>query len=82
MDSGVHASDSVMSFFQADVAPVQPEEKGIRIFCPQGYSMQKKVEEIKGRQYCREHCGANYDKYAASMNVASCYWIAKGGKRG
>lgn len=58
----------------------EEEKKPVRIFCPQGYEFQKKVEEIKGRQYCREHCGREYDKYVASQNTTSCYWIAKGGK--
>jgi len=80
MDSGVHASDSAMSFSQADVAPVQPEEKGVRIFCPQGYEFQKKVEDIKGREYCREHCGKEYNAYLAMENTACCYWTIKGGK--
>ena len=60
---------------QAEVAPEQPE----RIFCPQGYVMQKKIEEIKGLDYCREHCKA-MDKYTAMENTARCYWIAKEGE--
>jgi uncharacterized protein (DUF983 family) len=80
MDLGIHASDTATSFSQVDVAPVQPIEKGIRIFCPQGYEFQKKVEDIKGREYCREHCGKEYNAYLAMENTASCYWIAKGGK--
>ena len=56
----------------------QAEKKHERVFCPQGYAMQKKIEELKGSDYCFEHCG-NYDKYTATTNVARCYWIAKEG---
>ncbi len=80
MDLGIHASDTATSFSQVDVAPVQPEEKDIQIPCPQGLLFQEKVKKIKGREYCREHCGEEYDKYTASLNTASCYWIIKGGR--
>jgi hypothetical protein len=41
--------------------------------------MQKKIEEIKGLDYCREHCKRS-DKYTAMENTARCYWIAKEGE--
>lgn len=49
-----------------------------KIFCPQGYVMQRKIEKLCGLNYCREHCSAS-DKYTAMENTAKCYWIAKEG---
>lgn len=77
MDLGIRVSDTAMSTFQAE-----EEKKPVRIFCPQGYALQKKVEEVKGPDYCKEHCGFNGDKYTATINVRDCYWIAKEVDRG
>ena len=56
--------------------------RGVRILCPQGYAFQKKVEDVKGRDYCREHCGENCTRYSAMENTAKCYWIVKESKDG
>lgn len=76
MDLGIRASTTGTSTFQAE--PEKKEEKPVRIFCPQGYAMQRKVEEARGFDYCKERCGKAYDKYNAAVNVAECYWIVKG----
>lgn len=55
----------------------EEEKKPVRILCPQGYAFQKKVEDVKGRDYCREHCGENCTRYSAMENTAKCYWIVK-----
>lgn len=67
-----HNLHTEMSTFQA-------ENKPERIFCPQGYVFQKKIEELKGLDYCREHCSSQ-DKYEAAMNVRDCYWTIKEGE--
>ena len=64
--------DTVMSVSQAE-----EEKKPVRIFCPQGYALQKKVEEAKGLDYCKEHCGIGGGTYTATTNAANCFWIAK-----
>ena len=65
-----------MSAFQAE------EKKPVRVFCPQGYALQKKVEEVKGLDYCKEHCGIGGGTYTATTNAANCFWIAKEVDRG
>ncbi len=75
-DLGIRVSASETSTFQAE------EKKPVRVFCPQGYALQKKVEEAKGLEYCKEHCGFNGDRYTATINVRDCYWIAKEVDRG
>ena len=61
-----------------EMSTSHPEKK--KIFCPQGYAMQKKIEELKGLDYCREHCGTS-DRYETMMNVRDCFWIAKEGEK-
>lgn len=74
---GIRVSDSATSTFQAE-----EEKKPVRIFCPQGYALQKKVEEAKGLDYCKEHCGVGGGTYTATTNAANCFWIAKEVDRG
>ena len=69
-----HSSHTETSTFQAE-----EEKKPERIFCPQGYVFQKKIEKLKGLDYCREHCSAQ-DKYTAMKSTAECYWIIKEGE--
>ena len=66
------------SIFQAE----EEEKKPVRILCPQGYVFQKKVENVKGRDYCRERCGENRTRYSAMENTATCYWIVKESENG
>ncbi len=72
-------SRTEMSIFQAEP---EEEKKPVRILCPQGYVFQKKVEDVKGRDYCREHCGENCTRYSAMENTAKCYWIVKESENG